>query len=109
MSWLTDPTQRVLAGALTGLSTRQELIGADLAVEQISDYLDEPDTVLPVLCWAWAGTAAARSTPSATTHPCVRQRLIGVLLELSVGPVRLRGTQSYTTGRPGVATIQGPG
>ena len=31
MSWLTDPTQRVLAGALTGLSTRQELIAGNVA------------------------------------------------------------------------------
>jgi flagellar basal-body rod protein FlgB len=31
MSWLTDPTQRVLAGALTGLSTRQELIAGNIA------------------------------------------------------------------------------
>jgi flagellar basal-body rod protein FlgB len=31
MSWLTDPTQRILAGALTGLSTRQELIAGNIA------------------------------------------------------------------------------
>jgi flagellar basal-body rod protein FlgB len=31
MSWLTDPTQRVLAGALTGLSRRQELIAGNVA------------------------------------------------------------------------------
>ena len=31
MSWLTDPTQRVLSGALTGLSTRQALIAGNIA------------------------------------------------------------------------------
>src|SRR6266487_1401716 len=45
----------------------------------------EPETVLPALGWARAGPADARNTPSATTHPFVRQRLMGVLLELSVG------------------------
>src|SRR5687768_2729410 len=43
----------------------------------------EPATVLPVLCWAWAGAADAISIPSAITHPLVRQRLMGVLLELT--------------------------
>ena len=31
MSWLTDPAQRLLIGALDGLSRRQELISANLA------------------------------------------------------------------------------
>src|SRR5258707_6764629 len=45
----------------------------------------EPETVLPAFGWARAGPADARSIPSAATPPFVRQRLMGILLELSVG------------------------
>ena len=70
MSWLTDPTQRVLGGALSGLSLRQEMIAGNIANIDTPGFHPQSIDFEATLQAAMAdGSSAARGSTGAAVRP----------------------------------------
>jgi flagellar basal-body rod protein FlgB len=70
MSWLTDPTQKVLSGALTGLSTRQALIAGNIANIDTPGFHPQSIDFEATLQAAIAdGSSPSRASTGATVRP----------------------------------------
>ena len=94
MSWLTDPTQRVLAGALTGLSTRQELIAGNVANIDTPGYRPQSIDFESTL-------RAALGESSSSTTVALRPPDLGPSASLGMARTDARHFQGTTIGIAG--------
>jgi flagellar basal-body rod protein FlgB len=69
MSWLTDPTQRVLGGALSGLSLRQEMIAGNIANIDTPGYRPQSIDFEAALQTAMTEGASGLTATSASIRP----------------------------------------
>ena len=96
MSWLTDPTQRILAGALTGLSTRQELIAGNVANIDTPGYRPQSIDFESTL-----QAALGESTSSPMTAGALRPPNLGPSASLGMARTDARHFQGTTMGIAG--------
>ena len=95
MSWLSDPTQRVLGAALTGLSTRQALIAGNIANIDTPGYRPQAidfETTLQ--------TAISQATDPATTG-MLRPPSLGQSASLGMARTDARHFSGTATGVAG--------
>jgi flagellar basal-body rod protein FlgB len=95
MSWLTDPTQRVLSGALTGLSTRQELIAGNIA------NIDTPGFRPQSIDFESTLQAAMGESMSPSTTGALRPPNLGLSASLGMARTDVRHFQGAGTGIAG--------
>ena len=95
MSWLTDPTQRVLAGALTGLSRRQELIAGNIA------NIDTPGYRPQSIDFESTLQAALGESTSSSTTVALRPPALGPSASLGMARTDARHFQGTTMGIAG--------